>query len=87
MKAIDFMRQLCGENLDLEQCGIAQGERINSEGPYRYFGANSSGEGIRADKDYFYWYGDVDYYFGFMDKADFVLPMDDTECVYLWEIE
>lgn len=87
MKAIDFIRHLCGENLDLEQCGTAQGECIINAGPYRYFGSESSGQGIESGKNYFYWYGDVDYYFGFLDKADIVLPIDDTECVYLWEIE
>lgn len=87
MKANEFLRALCQENLNLEFCGVASGDAIITAGPYRYFGSESSGIGIKKEFDYFYYYGEHGCYFAFLPTPSVVLHIDDVECVYLWEIE
>lgn len=90
MKANEFLRALCQENLNLDFCGVAFGETINAVGVKKYFGSKSSGIGIKNEFDYFYYYEESDYDFSFMPTPSVVLP--DTESgegysIYLWEID
>lgn len=85
MKALDFLKQLTSENLDMEQCGTANGENINIIGTSRYFGCEGKAV-VKFDKDYFYFYGEEDYFFSFLSQPNITLPTE-TGSVYLWEIE
>lgn len=87
MKASELLKAVMNGFIEVEQSGYAHGDAIVEAGPYRYFGANSSGRGIRSDKDYIYYYGVQGENPIGMPEPTFTLPIDDVDCVYLWEVE
>lgn len=87
MKALDFLTQLTKENLNIEYGSTVSGKAIIDAGPLGYFGVDIASKDIKNDKNYFYWYGEIDYFFSFMESPNIILPINETECIYIWEIE
>lgn len=91
MKAKELLKAVVHGCIETEQSGFASGAAIIEAGPYRYFGANSSGIGIKSDKDYIYYYGEESAPVG-MPEPTLTMPYKDEEydwdgVIYLWEIE
>ena len=90
MKANELLKAVMNGCIEIEQSGYATGSAIVEAGPFRYFGSYSSGNGIRSDRDYIYYYGE-EKPIG-MPEPTFALPFEVPEndwggYVYLWEVE
>lgn len=89
MKAIEILKALCYENLDLEDCyvvstGDSPWDDLSTHFPY-YGSSNGEAE---CNATYFYYWSNSHAEISSFSKPDVILyPSDSESEIYLWKIE
>ena len=88
MKAIELLKSLCEECIELDRCYVCSGSAILAHGVEKYFGLPLNAGSIKEDAQYFYICGTWDDLSLKDYSADAVVGEDDEEAwYYLYEIE